>query len=389
MAIRVPQGGNDGSDRYALNHSAQPSAERAAVLRPLGGRNLLFNESQQAVYELDDLAAYVWRSQDAGLSSEQIVRELANVGAGLEDAGRAVEAGLDRLVPIQSADVRARSSTCPEPTTRLSPFSVMIAGVAAQLHLSRALLDDVEAVLGHLGTDISESDVQLCARLVGGCVEFRPPGQPAWSCELSEFVPLLKAQLIEDVLRTACYEIALHAAAFACHDRIVLLVGSPGAGKTTLGIALMQAGFEFVADDVVLLDEAGFTTGLPFPPAIKAGSWPLVARHWPNLATGQAYQRPDGQRVRYLVPNPIAAAHPRRIGFVILLDRRDQPGTCVQDIDPAAALAALIAEGTARDGRLSVAGFNSLVSTLSEARCRRLTFRDLPEAADALRALCA
>lgn len=365
-----------------------PRRGGALLLRSLGGRHLLFSELQQTICELDDLSAYAWRSLDGGLSRDRMVRELVEAGMPPDEAARAISASLKELEAIRAAEAAPLPTKRVEPTERLTSLTLGIAGVAVQLHLSSALVGDVGEVFGHLRSDAAQSDVQLCARLAGDRVDFLPPGAPAESCEPAEFVPLLKAQLVEDVLRCARYEVALHAAALVRGDRVLLLVGAPGAGKTTLGIALVQAGFELAADDVALVDGDGMVLGLPFPFAAKAGSWPLIARHWPDARIGPIYRRPDGRRVRFLLPDRLASSVSRRIGAVVLLDRRDGAGTCVRNIDPVDALGALIAEGASRDALLGVAGFVALVDALGEARCCRLTYDDLLPAADALVDLC-
>jgi hypothetical protein len=356
------------------------------VLRTLGGRSLLFDEQQQAIYELNGPASDAWGTPDTGLGRELVEREFSHARGDLT-AARAVMSSPSELAS-EGSDAALNPATGPGGIPRLQLLPIAIAGVAVHLYFPPALLDDVRAVLGHLICDPGEIDVLLCAYLAGDVVEFRSPGRAPWSCPRAAFVPLLKAQLIEDVLLNARYEVALHAAALVRRDRTVLLVGSPGAGKTTLAVGMMHAGFELLADDVVLLDDKGSVTGLPFPPAAKAGSWPLIARHFPKIAIGPPHRRPDGRRVRFVVPDRIAAARPRRIGTVVLLDRSERAEACVRDIDPVLALGALLAEGTARDCRLGAAGFAALVGALDQARCCRLTYQDLPAASDVMRDLC-
>jgi hypothetical protein len=380
------------ADPSANNITAIQAHGGAITLAMLGARNLAFSEEHQAVYELDDLTALAWHSLDAGMSADKIVHELVGTGMVQEQAEIAVETALWELRALghtSAVSLASPAATEPQrlmPTTRLTRLTLVIAAVAVQLHLSKALVADVRAVFGPLITDLAESDAQLRARLAGNRVDFFSPGQPEWSCERSQFVTLLKTQLIELVLQHAQYEVALHAAALAQDDDAVLLVGSPGAGKTTLAIALAKAGFEVIADDVTLLNQRGLVTGVSLPFAAKASSWPLLTRHWPDILTGPSHWRPDGQELCF-IPHPAADPKPHRIGSVVLLDRQPDGPTFVEELNPVCALSALIAEGATRDERLSSSGFTSLVDGLREARCCRLTYSDLIEAADAVRSL--
>lgn len=353
----------------------------ASILARLGDRHLVFSEDNQSIHELSDLAAYVWRSLDAGMASVDIARELNGTGVNQGEAARTVATTIDELRALRT---KAAVPTPSLPSQRLARLTILICDVAVQLLLSKALVGDVQTALGDFVTDLPESDALLCARLSGDTVSFSAPGQPDWSCERSHFIPLLKAQLIQHVLVCARYEVALHAAALVRRDKVILLLGSPGAGKTTLAIALAKAGLEVLADDVVLLGDTGLVTGVSFPFTAKSSSWPLLSRHWPGLLTTPSHCRPDGQTLCYIPHDPVADPRPRRIGAVVILDRQLEAATAVEELDLASALAALIADGATRDERLSASGFTALIDGLADSRCYRLTYSDLIAAADAV-----
>ena len=358
----------------------------APILAVVGDRNLVFSGAHQAIYELSDLAAYVWRSLDGGMSAAGIAGELIGTGVDPGEAQCAVTVTLEEVRRLRSLITAPMPCSLPGPPERLTRLTILIADVAVQLNLSRALVADVEAVFGLMISDLPDTDMLLCARAVDDTVNFFSPGQSDWSCERAQFIPLLKAQLIESVLACAQYEVAMHAAALVREDDVVLLVGSPGAGKTTLAIALERAGFEMLADDVVLLDEKGLVTGLSFPFTAKSSSWPLLSQYWPGIVAYPSHYRPDGQTLCYIPQHPIADPRPRRINSVVLLNRQNAARTCVQEVDLTCALSALVADGATRDQRLSSRGFTALVDGLREARCCRLTYSDLMEATDAVRA---
>ena len=354
------------------------------TLAVLGDRNLLFSEAHQAVYELNGLAAYVWSSLDAGMTAAAIVRELIAAGFDPDQAESGVAVTLEKSQALRAASTAPSSSSLCRPHERLTRLAILIAGVTSQLHLSKALIEDVEAVFGSSTTKSSDTDLLLCARVDGQTVNLFSSGQPDWSCERSQFIPLLKAQIIESVLACARYEIALHAAALVRDDEAVLLVGSPGAGKTTLAIALAKAGYGVLADDVVLLGKAGLVTGVSLPFTAKASSWPLLSQYWPGITDYPSHCRPDGQTLCYIPHDAIADPHPRRIRSVLILNRQDHTRACAEELDLACALSALIAEGATRDQRLGSSGFTALVEGLREARCCRLTYSDLMEAVEAV-----
>ena len=331
------------------------------MFRRLGERELIFDEARQAIYEVDAIAAHVGRSLNMGMGAEQIARELVDHGFNPDGAEQAVHSAIAAL------------QTAAAPLSdQISCLTVSIAGVAVGLHLSAALVDDVREVFGSLIVDAGKPICRLSARLTGGNVRFSSPGRPDWHCERSEFIPLLKAQLIEFAIQFARFEVALHAAALAKGDEAVLLVGSPGAGKTTLAIALAKSALELVADDVTLLHADGTVTGITLPFSVKASAWPLLEKFWPGMTDRPTHCRPDGQSLCYVPHDRVAAPRPRRVGVVVLLDRHTAAETRVDAVNPVDALTALMAEGVTRDQRLHPEGFAALVDGVRTAHCYRL-----------------
>ncbi len=75
--------------------------------------------------------------------------------------------------------------------------------------------------------------------------------------------PLFTIPLLEMLKRRGKY--GIHAAAVARNDRSIILPGSSGAGKSTLTIALIRSGFDFLGDDITLVEDAEGLKTLAFP----------------------------------------------------------------------------------------------------------------------------
>jgi hypothetical protein len=75
--------------------------------------------------------------------------------------------------------------------------------------------------------------------------------------------PMLTFPMLELLKRHGRF--SLHAAGAALDGQPVLAAGTSGAGKSTLAVALMRAGFEFLADDMVFLTREPSLLVHPFP----------------------------------------------------------------------------------------------------------------------------
>jgi hypothetical protein len=195
----------------------------------------------------------------------------------------------------------------------------------------------------------------------------------------------LKAELLSEVLERGRYELALHAATIFPDERALLICGRPGAGKTTLSVALEHAGWALAGDDLALLDASGSVAGVPFPIAVKAGAWKLLAQYRPDLASARVARRPDRKRVRYLAPQARISASPRRVGWVVHLRRRPGDRVTLAPMGAIEALECLLEEAAGRDQKLSPAGFEALASLVNGAASYRLTYSRLEDAVAMLR----
>jgi hypothetical protein len=212
----------------------------------------------------------------------------------------------------------------------------------------------------------------------------------AWlaSCLADEVPTVVKGQILAQILDRADYALALHGAALVRDGRVLLLCGRPGAGKTTLTLALVNAGFGLAGDDVMLLAADGRGIGLPFAPAVKSGAWPLLADRVPGLATAPTFRRPDRRRVRYPAPEAVVDGRPRPLGWVVLLDRAAEGRPALDPVDAAGALRGLLDGAFAPDRQLCPAGFDALARVVDTAETWRLSYAALDEAVALLDAAC-
>lgn len=90
---------------------------------------------------------------------------------------------------MRAAPAATAPASFAHPIERLTRLTILIADVAVQLHLSKALVGDVEGVFGSLITDLHDTDCLMCARVVGSTVNVFSPGKPDWTCERSHFIP--------------------------------------------------------------------------------------------------------------------------------------------------------------------------------------------------------
>ena len=78
-------------------------ADGKQVLKRFGSRNLLFCEERQAIYEVDDLSAFVWEASLQGSEPSLIIDEMVNEGIDRTLAREMVRECLNRLQRLKRA----------------------------------------------------------------------------------------------------------------------------------------------------------------------------------------------------------------------------------------------------------------------------------------------
>ncbi|MDX8520148.1 PqqD family peptide modification chaperone [Mesorhizobium dulcispinae] len=348
-------------------------------------QNILFSPSRQAIFAVNDTAAEIWRSLEGGMPLDAISAEMARAGVDRLEANKHVEAALRDWQRLSLIRPHAPLSA---PAQGAVSQMVAIAGLKMRLDYPAACAFPAIAVFRHLEVRSERADVLLQLVEREGRVHLFRDGDWILSCAPDELPVMLKGQLLIEVLDRGAYELALHAAALLRHERIVLLCGKPGAGKTTLTLALVHAGFGFASDDVTLLDSRGHGVGLPFAPAVKAGAWPLLAEHYPDLDAVPVCRRPDGRRVRFAVPSDVAPPSPIPIGCVIQLRRGRDAKACLEPVDPASALRVLLNGAFAPGRELSGAAFDALTQVIGSADTYCLTYSKLDDAVELITKAC-
>jgi hypothetical protein len=352
------------------------------------GQNILFSASRRALFALNDTAADIWHALEDGLPLDAISARIAHHCVDAHEARSHVEAALSDWERLGLIRPRAPSQISSDGYVSQV---VAVRGLCVRIVYPAALAFPTMTIFRHLEVRPERAaDIMLDVVEGGGRIHLFRNGDWVQSCSSDELATVLKGQLLTDVLDHGAYELALHSAALINNGRMLLLCGSPGAGKTTLTLALVHAGFGFAADDVTLLNAMGHGLGLPFAPAVKEGAWPLLAEYCPDLGAAPVFRRPDRKRVRYVVPSGLSAAtsSPTPVGWIILLRRGHDASACLEPIDSVGALHGLLNGASAPGRELGGSGFEALAQVIGSAEAYCLTYSSLDEAVKLIRESC-
>lgn len=356
----------------------KPAAD--AVFALLDGRSVLFSETQQKIYALNQMDAFIWCSlaQDASLAD--IYQELGKRGIDERTARQftqqAVNAWLDRGLLGFDAQTSADYSLSANLNRRKIRIQAVNPALLKQLTCVFCVRDD--GADDDIVIEVMAYEDQVVFLGDDGCVR---------RCEFEALAPAIKAYLTDRVIRGGPSAFALHAASLVKGGTGLLLCGDPGAGKSTLTLQLIDEAFQYAGDDVALIGADGTISGIPFALTLKAGSWGLRSRLHNDRNDVKTYRRPDEALVRYF---PIADVHIGNFSanWIIFLNRMENGSTRLSPLDQLDSMKRLIESAFAADGKLSQVGFSALRRITAGARSFELTYGESAEARRLLVDLC-
>jgi hypothetical protein len=363
--------------------SAQPSPGPDITLHFLDDAGVLFDASRRRLFRLNTTAAYIWCCLEDGQSRESIQRGLEET-FGLTPTLAASH--LDGIFGDWAALGLLRDSD--ERQDAWSIHLQLLDTVFALTVRPAELVHDLTDLLEPLTASAALHAVPLTIERDTVGFSVRMPGDVVERCHhRDELAPLLKICLARLALQRSHDLCSLHAAGVALNGQCLVLPGPSGAGKSTLAAALALEGLPLLGDDtIVLAADPVLARPMPFSICLKPGAWEMLGPRLPRLDRQATHTRPDGKRVRYLVPTqPVTNSMP--VGWIVFPQRCTSTSAELVPIGRAETLGRLLGESCPLGDPLDAGRVAKLVEWISRIPCFELRFAALPAAVERLRCL--
>jgi hypothetical protein len=219
-------------------------------------------------------------------------------------------------------------------------------------------------------------------------------GVPVAHCRsLNEVAPVVKASLQKGAVDRHSYFLKIHAGVVSNGKSCLLLPAAPGSGKTVLTGALACSGFDYLSDEVALLDEGTLAVRpMPLAMAVKPGAVEPLSRYYPRVRDLPTHLREDEQVVRYLAPpqpaNGAVTDNAQPVRWIVFPCYAPGTKTAMTPIGRIEAFGRLMQELMVLPSELDKAKVADLVRWMRSVTCFELTVSSLTEAISLIRARC-
>jgi hypothetical protein len=373
---------------------------------------LVFCEGTQSLYTLNTTATYIWICCEDGLTPGQISASLSETfkidppkaEAYFRDIqARWAEHGLLAQAQRESAKPPCRAAEVEQTSDISRPIHVRATDYQRRYRVldqtfslqygSAPVEERVHPLLAHLEINDRSGNARILDILPSReGFRLRLDSRPVSTCSsLEELGPLTSYTVFIESFNKDRHFLAFHAAAVARAGRCLLMPGTGGVGKTSLTAALLCEGFQYLSDDVTLLDAQPLSArGLPYSLCIKESALDPLSRYYPKLPQLPIYKRKDGKQVRYLSPPDGTYNWNKGKGYpvrwIVFPNYRPNAQTALGPLNRPEALRRLMAHA-ARPRHLSRAAIFDLVHWIRSVDCFDLSMASLPEAVERLQAL--
>jgi len=275
---------------------------------------LVLNQKSGRLFILDELGAWILFSVSEGKNRNEILNDLQQHNLNTNTINSAIEE-IEQLTDENSNEsneyieeysdyIRAE----PDISQINKGFCFDVAGCIFQIISSNDnLLKDCSKLLSSLESKKRNSiSIQFTIEKDGSQVNIYCNGSHITSTpRYREFMPAMVNIIRVIAYQSLNYLLAFHSAVAVKDNRGILLPGIPGSGKSTLSAGLFSLGYTCYSDEVSVLDgNDASIRAMPFPIAVKKGSWDVLMSRFPGLKLAKIWQRIDGKEVKYIqLPN--------------------------------------------------------------------------------------
>jgi hypothetical protein len=339
---------------------------------------LLFSQRDQQVHRLNATSAVMANMLGAGATSTELADELGDRGVAPATAASWVDAFLDRLSDLALLEAEVPGAQCQGVLSE----HLRVAGIDLAIDYgSDELLHLIGPSFANLKVDPKPANLRYRLASVPGWVLIDKGEARACVFKAATAAVRLKGFILDHVIRSELHLAAFHAACLRRDEGAVMLLGSPGAGKTTLSLALLSRGYDYGSDDVTLLTREGLMWGASLAPAVKESGWELAGAMGTDLSGLETHLRPDGQRVRFPLVPKSKLASASAVRAIVQLRRTAGEDARLNRIAPEQALGALLRESLSPGGECSTEIMRNLANIVRHANCFELTYSDARDAA--------